>query len=59
MLLVSHDLAVIAALCERVAVMQRRPSFVEELSIADLRAGRAQHPYTRELVAASCGYRRR
>ncbi len=56
--LVSHNLAVIAALCERVAVM-RGGVIVEELSIDDLRAGRAEHPYTRELVAASCGYRRR
>ncbi|HXZ03175.1 MAG TPA: ABC transporter ATP-binding protein, partial [Stellaceae bacterium] len=39
-LLVSHNLAVIAALCERVAVM-REGRFVEELATADLRAGRA------------------
>ena len=55
--LVSHNLAVIAALCERVAVM-REGRFVEELATADLRAGRAREPYTRELIAASRGYRR-
>jgi len=57
-LLVSHNLAVIAALCERVAVM-REGRFVEELATADLRAGRARHAYTRELIEASHGYRRR
>ena len=56
--LVSHNLGVIAALCERVAVM-RAGRFIEQLAVADLRAGRAQKDYTRELVAASGPYRRR
>jgi peptide/nickel transport system ATP-binding protein len=56
--LVSHNLAVVAGLCERVAVM-REGRFVEELAVADLRAGRAQHAYTRELIEASRFYRRR
>ncbi|MGO8918555.1 MAG: ABC transporter ATP-binding protein [Stellaceae bacterium] len=56
--LVSHNLAVIAALCERVAVM-REGRFVEELAVTDLRAGRAQQAYSRELIEASRGYRRR
>ena len=55
--LVSHDLAVIAELCSRVAVM-REGSIVEELAVEDLRAGRARHPYTAALIDASRGYRR-
>ena len=46
--LVSHNLAVVAHLCERVGVMQGG-ALVEELSSADLRAGRAEHPHTAEL----------
>jgi len=56
-LLVSHDLGVVAALTDRVAMMQRG-QFVETLPTAALRAGAAQHPYTRSLLAASRGYRR-
>src|SRR6185437_2495893 len=55
--LVSHDLAVIAELCSRVAVM-REGRIVEELAVEDLRAGRARHPYTAALIDASRGYRR-
>ena len=51
-LLVSHDLAVVAHMCDRLAVMTDG-RIVEELSADDLRAGRAQHPYTRALIAAS------
>jgi len=57
-MLVSHNLTVVAQLCERVAVM-REGRIVEELTVADLRAGTALHPYTRELLQASRGYRRR
>ncbi|HKM63075.1 MAG TPA: ABC transporter ATP-binding protein [Acidisphaera sp.] len=46
--LVSHNLAVVAHLCDRVGVMQAA-AVVEELSAADLRAGRAAHPHTAEL----------
>jgi peptide/nickel transport system ATP-binding protein len=56
-LLVSHDLAVVAALVDEVAVMQEG-RFVETLSAAALARGAGIHPHTRELVAASRGYRR-
>ncbi|HZT52241.1 MAG TPA: ABC transporter ATP-binding protein [Stellaceae bacterium] len=56
-LLVSHDLALVAALAERVAVMQGG-RFVEELDAAALAHGAARHPHTRDLVAASRRYRR-
>jgi peptide/nickel transport system ATP-binding protein len=49
---VSHDLAVVTHLCDRVAVMQRG-EIVERLEIDALIAGRVQHPYSQELLAAS------
>jgi peptide/nickel transport system ATP-binding protein len=55
--LVSHSLAVVAALCERVAVMQEG-RFVEEVSADKLRRGDLQAPYARELFEASRGFRR-
>jgi peptide/nickel transport system ATP-binding protein len=51
---VSHDLAVIAHLCDRVAVMQQG-AIVERLTADDLVGRRVQHPYTRQLLAASEG----
>ncbi|RKK05016.1 ATP-binding cassette domain-containing protein [Pseudoroseomonas wenyumeiae] len=51
-IMVSHDLAVVAHLCGRVAIMSQG-EIVEELPVADLRAGRAEHPYSRTLLAAS------
>ena len=51
-LMVSHDLAVIGHLCQRLAVMQAG-EIVDRLDVADLRAGRAQSAYTRHLLAAS------
>ena len=51
-LLVSHDLAVVAHLCDRLAVMQQG-RIVETLSTEALVEGRAQHDYTRSLVASS------
>jgi peptide/nickel transport system ATP-binding protein len=51
---VSHDLAVIAHLCDRVAVMQQG-AIVERLSADELVSRRVQHPYTRQLLAASEG----
>ena len=51
-LLVSHDLAVVAHLCDRLAVMQQG-RIVETLSTDDLCNDAATHPYTRALVAAS------
>jgi peptide/nickel transport system ATP-binding protein len=56
-LLVSHDLAVVARLVERVAVMQEG-RIVEWLDVAALAAGAAQHPYSRALIAASRGFKR-
>jgi peptide/nickel transport system ATP-binding protein len=52
MLLVSHDLAVIAHMCQRIAVMNRG-EIVEILPVERLRRGEAGHPYTRALLAAS------
>ena len=47
-LLVSHNLAVTAHLCPTIGVMQDG-HLVEQLSAADLRAGRTTHPHTTEL----------
>ncbi|WP_145109246.1 ABC transporter ATP-binding protein [Cereibacter sediminicola] len=55
-ILVSHDLAVVAHMCERLLVMQHGQA-VEELTRADLRARAARETYTRDLLAASEGYR--
>ena len=55
--LVSHNLAVVAHLCSRVAVMNAG-RFIEELDVATLRARRTQHPYTAQLLRASEGYDR-
>ena len=51
-LLVSHDLAVIAHLCHRIAVMQGG-RIVDSFEAEQLRAGKVEHPYTRALLAAS------
>ena len=51
-LLVSHDLGVVAHLCERLAVMQQG-AIVETLSTDTLCAGAARHPYTRSLAASA------
>ena len=55
--MVSHDLAVVIHLCERLMVMQRGQT-VELVSSADLAASRVSHPYTRNLMEASTGFRR-
>jgi peptide/nickel transport system ATP-binding protein len=52
MLLVSHDLAVIAHMCTRIAVMYRG-EIVEMLPVERLRRGEAEHTYTQTLLAAS------
>ena len=57
-ILVSHNLAVVAHMCERLGVMQNG-EMVEELTVAQLRAAAPQHPYTRQLLTASGGYDRR
>lgn len=51
-LMISHDLGVIADVCDRVLVMYAG-RLVEELTVAALRAGAAMHPYTRALLAAT------
>ncbi|ABC22721.1 ABC transporter ATP-binding protein [Rhodospirillum rubrum] len=57
LLLVSHDLGVVAHMCDRLAVM-RNGEVVELASRDDLRAGRLDHPYSRQLLLASRGYDR-
>ena len=52
MLMVSHDLAVIAHMCTRIAVM-KQGEIVEMLAVGDLRRGKAAHPYTQSLLKAS------
>ncbi len=56
-ILVSHDLAVVAHLCSRIAVMQFG-QLVEVVSSDDLRTGRVTQDYTRALIAASRGFTR-
>jgi len=48
-LFISHDISVVAELCDRVLVMNNG-EIVEELSARELSS--AQHPYTRALLAA-------
>jgi peptide/nickel transport system ATP-binding protein len=57
MLLVSHNLAVVAQMCERISVM-RAGRIEEDLGAGELQSGSAQHPYTRALMLASDGYHR-
>ncbi len=52
MVLVSHNLAVVGHMCNRVAVMNRG-LIVEETEIGALRATGGRDPYTQELLAAS------
>jgi len=53
-LMVSHNLAVVGHLCDRLAVMQLG-EIVEVLSVEDMRQGRPTHPYTRHLLESSYG----
>ena len=57
-IMVSHDLAVVTHMCERLMVMQRGRT-VELLSAADLAASRVADEYTRNLMVASTGFRRK
>jgi peptide/nickel transport system ATP-binding protein len=57
LVLVSHNLAVVAHMCDRLAVMNAG-RVVEEMTVARLRAGQPDHPYTRQLFQASLGYDR-
>lgn len=52
--LVSHDLAVVSYLCDRVAVM-KDGAFVETLDVGSFSSGMVQHPYSRQLFDASLG----
>lgn len=54
-LLISHDIDVVAAMCERIYVM-RLGEIVEEVTAAQLRAGNVTHPYTRSLLAKSARF---
>lgn len=56
-ILVSHDLGVVAHLCNRIAIMQAG-KLVEVLTAEELRNGGAREAYTRELVEASRGFTR-
>jgi peptide/nickel transport system ATP-binding protein len=51
LILISHDLAVVRALCERVYVMYA--GRIVESGSAEMIFGNPQHPYTQALVAAS------
>ncbi len=55
--MVSHDLAVITHMCDRLMVMQEGEE-VERLSAPDLSARRVTKDYTRNLLVASEGFRR-
>ncbi len=56
-LFVSHNLAVVAHLCDRVAVMQHG-RIVEETTTQALAKGDLQEAYSRQLLASSKGYSR-
>jgi len=55
--MVSHDLAVVTHMCDRLMVMQSGRT-VEELASGDLAAHRVTQDYTRGLLTASAGFRR-
>ncbi|WP_082095919.1 dipeptide/oligopeptide/nickel ABC transporter permease/ATP-binding protein [Demequina flava] len=52
-LFISHDLGVVRRLCDRVLVMQRGQIVEEISSMENLTVEGAQHPYTRQLLAAT------
>ena len=56
-ILVSHDLSVIAHMCDRMAVMNAG-RVVEEMTVDQLRRSEPSHNYTRQLLKASLGYDR-
>ncbi|TDQ83317.1 peptide/nickel transport system ATP-binding protein [Dongia mobilis] len=56
-LLVSHDLGVVAHMCDRFAVM-RQGKVVEVATRGDLATGSLSHAYSRQLLLASRGYDR-
>ncbi len=56
-ILVSHDLGVVAHLCSRIAIMQLG-RIVEIVEAADLRKEAVNEDYTRRLIRASRGFTR-
>ncbi len=54
-LMVSHDLAVVGHMCEKIAVMNQG-EIVELLDVEAMRALDAAHPYTQKLLDASTGF---
>ncbi|BEU25433.1 ABC transporter ATP-binding protein [Paraburkholderia terrae] len=58
MILVSHNFAVVGFLCSRVAIM-RNGEIVEELDIERVRAQQVESEYSRSLLLATGGYRRK
>lgn len=57
MLLVSHNLAVVGHMCDRMAVM-RHGRVVETLTVEQLASGRTETEYARQLLIAAKGYDR-
>ena len=51
-LMVSHDLSVVGHMCDRLAVM-KDGKIVEIMDVVALRAMRAKHPYSQQLLQAS------
>jgi peptide/nickel transport system ATP-binding protein len=56
-IMVSHDLAVVTHMCDRLMVMQNGRE-VEQIASADLAARKVTQDYTRNLLIASEGFRR-
>ncbi|WP_199084693.1 ABC transporter ATP-binding protein [Bosea sp. ASV33] len=56
-ILVSHDLAVVGHMCERLLVMQFGRA-VEEMTVETLAARQPQTAYAQQLLTASAGFRR-
>ena len=57
LILVTHNLAVVSNLCDRLVVMNAG-RIVEELSVDALRRGEAKEPYSQQLIGASGDYDR-
>jgi peptide/nickel transport system ATP-binding protein len=55
--MVSHDLAVIAHLCERIGVMSRG-QLVEIATATAMANNQVAHDYTRELLRSNAGFDR-
>lgn len=56
--MVSHDLAVVSHMCEKIAVMQLG-EIVEVMTVKEMREMKPKHPYSRHLLESSLGYKRR